>query len=139
VALGPLGTPPAPKVPTLPAPLGPQLSFRALRATKLFTQRTLPVRIGCDTACTVTVGGTLTQRSEPRKGHKRVTVKLGAHTVALPAGETKIVRLAVSRTSVGRLRKALRGRRGLVATIQVTATASAGEPSEITKRLQASG
>ncbi|MEN3279453.1 MAG: tripartite motif-containing protein 71 [Solirubrobacteraceae bacterium] len=139
VALGPLGTPPAPKVPTLPAPLGPQLSFRALRATKLFSQRTLPVRIGCDTACTVTVGGTLTQRSKPRKGHKRVTVKLGAHEVALPAGETKIVRLAVSRTSVGRLRKALRGRLGLVATIQVTATASAGQPSEITKRLQASG
>jgi DNA-binding beta-propeller fold protein YncE len=139
VPLAALGTPPLPKVPTLPAPLGPQLSFRALRATKLFTQRTLPVRIGCDTACTVTVGGTLTQRGKPRKGHKRATAKLGAHKVVLPAGETKIVRLALSRASVSRLRKALRGRRGLVATIQVTATASAGEPSEITKRLQASG
>jgi tripartite motif-containing protein 71 len=139
VALGALGTPPPPKVPTLPAPLGPQLSFRALRATKLFSQRTLPVRIGCDTACTVTVGGTLTQRGKPRKGHRRATAKLGAQKVALPAGDTKIVRLALSRTSVRRLRKALRGRVGLVATIQVTAKASAGEPSEITKRLQASG
>jgi DNA-binding beta-propeller fold protein YncE len=139
VALGPLGTPPPPKVPTLPAPLGPQLSFRALRATKLFSQRTLPVRIGCDTACRVTVSATLTQRSKPRKGHKRATAKLGAQKMALPAGETKIVRLALSRASVRRLRKALRGRRGLEATIQVTATASAGQPSEITKRLQASG
>jgi tripartite motif-containing protein 71 len=139
VPLPALGTPPPPKVPTLPAPLGPQLSFRALRATKLFSQRTLPVRIGCDTACTVTVGGTLTQRGKPRKGHRRASAKLGARKVALPAGDTKIVRLALSRTSVRHLRKALRGRRGLVATIQVTATASAGEPSEITKRLQASG
>jgi tripartite motif-containing protein 71 len=139
VALGALGTPPPPKVPTLPAPLGPQLSFRALRATKLFSQRTLPVRIGCDTACTVTVGGTLTQRGKPRKGHRRASAKLGARKVALPAGDTKIVRLTLSRTSIRHLRKALRGRRGLVATIQVTATASAGEPSEITKRLQASG
>jgi DNA-binding beta-propeller fold protein YncE len=139
VPLGPLGTPPAPKVPTLPAPLGPQISFRALRASKLFSARTLPVRIGCDTACTVTVSGSLTQRSAPRKGHKRVTVKLGAQKLEVPAGETTLVRLAVSRTSVARLRKALRGRRGLVATIQVTATASAGEPSEIARRLQASG
>jgi tripartite motif-containing protein 71 len=134
-----LGAPPPPKVPTLPAPLGPQISFRALRASKLFSARTLPVRIGCDTACTVTVSGTLTQRSAPRKGHKRVTVKLGAQKLKLPAGETRLVRLAVSQTSVRRLRKALRGRHGLVATIQVTATASAGEPSEIAKRLQASG
>ena len=139
VALGALGTPPPPKVPTLPAPLGPQLSFHALRATKLFSQRTLPVRIGCDTACAVTVGGTLTQRGKPRKGHKRATAKLGAQKLALPAGDTKIVRLALSRASVRSLRKALRGRIGLVATIQVTAKASAGEPSEITKRLQASG
>jgi tripartite motif-containing protein 71 len=139
VPLPALGTPPPPKVPTLPAPLGPQLSFRALRATKLFTQRTLPVRIGCDTACTVTVSGTLTQRSKPRKGHRRASAKLGARKVALPAGDTKIVRLALSRTSVRQLRKALRGHRGLVAAIQVTATASAGEPSEITKRLLASG
>jgi tripartite motif-containing protein 71 len=138
VALAPLGTPPAPKVPTLPAPLGPQISFRALRASKLLGARTLPVRIGCDTACTATVSGTLAQRSAPRKGHRRVTVKLGVQKLRLPAGETKIVRLAVSRASVRRLRRALRGRRGLVATIQVTATASAGEPSEITKRLQAS-
>jgi tripartite motif-containing protein 71 len=139
VPLAALGTPPPPKVPTLPAPLGPQLSFRALRVTKLFSQRTLPVRIGCDTACTVTVAGTLTQRGKPRKGHRRATAKLGARKMTLPAGETRIVRLAVSRASVRQLRKALRGRRGLVATIQITATASAGEPSAITKRLQASG
>jgi len=139
VALAALGTPPAPKVPTLPAPLGPQISFRALRATRLFSARTLPVRIGCDTACAVTVSATVTQRSRPRKGHKPVTVKLGAQRLKLPAGETRIVRLTLSRASVRRLRKALRGRRGLEATIQVTATASAGEPSAITKRLQASG
>jgi tripartite motif-containing protein 71 len=139
VPLAPLGTPPAPKVPTLPAPLGPQLSFRALRTSKLFSQRTLPVRLGCDTACTVTVAGTLTQRSRPRKGHSRATAKLGAQKMRLPAGETRIVRLALSRASARRLRRALHGRRGLVATIQLTATASAGEPSEITKRLQASG
>jgi tripartite motif-containing protein 71 len=139
VPLAPLGSPPPPKVPTLPAPLGPQLSFRALRTSKLFSQRTLPVRLGCDTACTVSVGGTLAQRSKPRKGHRRATAKLGTQKVALPAGETRIVRLALSRSSARRLRRALHGRRGLVATIQVSATASAGEPSEIARRLQVSG
>jgi tripartite motif-containing protein 71 len=139
VPLAALGTPPPPKVPTLPAPLGPQLSFRALRTTKLFTQRTFPVRIGCDTACQVSVGGTLTQRGRPRRGHRRATAKLGMRKVAVPAGETRIVRLALSRAGVRHLRRALRGRRGLTATIQVTATASVGQPSEITRRLQASG
>ena len=48
----PVGNPPAPKLPTLPAPLGPQVSLRVLRTTGLVSTRTLPLRLGCDTTCT---------------------------------------------------------------------------------------
>ena len=96
-ALGPLGNPPPPKLPTLPLPLGPQLSVRVLRSTGLFTSRVLPLRVGCDTVCTLTATGTVTERSKPRKRKRAVSATLRPVTTKVPAGETKIVRLTLSR------------------------------------------
>ena len=55
----PLGNPPPPKLPTLPLPVGPQLTVRPLRSSGVLTSRILPVRIGCDTICTLTAAGTV--------------------------------------------------------------------------------
>jgi tripartite motif-containing protein 71 len=137
--LAALGTPPPPKLPTLPAPLGPQISFRALRTSRLFTARNLPVRVGCDTACVVTVTASLRQAAKPRRGHRRATARLSTRRATLPAGETRILRLALKASTARRLRRALRGRRGLLTTVQITATASAGEPTALTRRLQTTG
>jgi hypothetical protein len=60
-------------------------------------------------------------------------------TVKLPAGEAKVVRLQLSRTQVKRLRRALKRRKGLTATLQLVATADVGEPTTVSRRLPANG
>ncbi|MCW3049800.1 MAG: hypothetical protein JWO74_4084, partial [Solirubrobacterales bacterium] len=138
-ALPPVANPPPPKLPTLPAPPGPQLSVRVLRATGLLSSRIVPLRVGCDTPCALSVSAAVTPRAKPRKGHKSVSVPLSKLQVKIPAGETRIVRLRLSTADAGRLRKALGGRLGLTATIQLDATAAAGEPTDLTKRLLLTG
>ena len=133
--LEPLGHPPAPRLPTLPLPLGPQVTVRPLRSSGLFTTRALPLRVGCDTVCTLTATGTLTERGKPRRRKRAVSVTLRAARTKVPAGESKIVRLTLSRAQVARLRKAMKRRRGLTVTLQIVATAAAGEPTVISRRL----
>jgi tripartite motif-containing protein 71 len=138
-ALPPLGNPPAPQLPALPEPVGPQLSVRPLRLTGVIAARGLPVRVGCDTACSLTATATLTPRSRPPRGRRPVTVALGTVKVAIPAGESTIVRLALSDAGARRLRRTLRGRRGLVARVALTATAAAGQPTVVDRQLSVSG
>jgi tripartite motif-containing protein 71 len=135
-ALPPLGNPPPPKLPTLPAPLGPQVSLRVLRTSSLVTARNLPLRVGCDTACTLTATATATPAATPPRKHRRVTVALATVKLTLPAGETKILRPALSLKKARQLSKALRGRRALKVNVQISAVAATGEPTTITKRLQ---
>jgi tripartite motif-containing protein 71 len=139
VGLAPIGQPPPPKAPTLPPPLGPDLNVRVLRAGKLFSTRVLPLRVGCDTFCTVTVTGTLTERHKPRKRKRAFSVSLRAVKATVPAGESKIVRIKLSRTQVARLRKAMKRRHGLTVTLQVEAIADAGDPTTVSRSLTASG
>jgi hypothetical protein len=131
--------PPAPQLPTLPGPVGPQLTVRPLRLSGLIAARNLPVRVGCDTGCTLTASAALTPRARPPKGRRAVTVALGAVKRTIPAGESAIVRLRLSSAGARRLRRALRGRRGLVARVQLTATAAAGPPTVVDRRLTVSG
>jgi len=137
-ALPPVGNPPPPKLPTLPEPVGPQLTVRPLRRTGVITARSLPVRVGCDTGCTLTATATLTPRARPKKG-RAVTVALGTVKQTIPAGESAIVRLKLSDARARRLRKALRGRQGLVARVALSATAAAGPPTVVDQRLTVSG
>jgi tripartite motif-containing protein 71 len=136
-ALPPVATPPPPKLPTLPAPLGPQVSLRILRSTGLLSTRNLPMRVGCDTACTVTATATATPAASPPRKKRRVTVALAKVVIALPAGESKILRPALSKTKAQQLSKALRGRRAVKVNVQIEASATTGEPTTITKRLTA--
>jgi DNA-binding beta-propeller fold protein YncE len=139
VATTPLGNPPPPKAPTLPPPLGPELEVKVLRATKLFTTRQLPLSVGCDTICTVVVTGTLTERNKPRRRKRAFSVSLRPAKVQLRAGDSKIVRVRLSRTQVARLRRAMRARRALTVSLQVEATADAGEPTTVSRSLTARG
>jgi DNA-binding beta-propeller fold protein YncE len=139
VAMAPIGHPPPPKAPTLPPPLGPALDVRVLRTGKLFTTRVLPLRVGCDTICTVAVTGTLTERHKPKKRKRAFSTSLRPVTAKLQAGDSKIVRITLTRTQVARLRKAMKRRRGLTVTLQVEATADAGDPTTVSRSLTASG
>jgi hypothetical protein len=128
-----------PKLPTLPTPLGPAVSVRVLRATHLFGSRVLPLRVGCDTVCTLKATATLTERAKPRRRKKAFSVSLRPVTTQLPAGETKVVRLTLARTQVRQLRRALGRRKGLTLTLQLVATADAGDPTTISRRRPATG
>jgi tripartite motif-containing protein 71 len=133
----PVGNPPPPKLPTLPAPIGPQLSLRVLRSTGIVSTRNLPLRVGCDTGCTVSATATVTPAAAPPRKHRRVTVVLATVKLTLGAGETKIARPALSRANARRLIKALRGRRALEVNVQIAAKATTGEPAAVTKRIRA--
>jgi tripartite motif-containing protein 71 len=143
--LAPIGAAPALKYPTLPEPLGPQLTVKILRKAGLLTARNLPVRIGCDTTCTLTASATLVQRGSPTtvgKGKKKKVVKpvsidLPQQKVTIPAGTSKIVRLTITKTQAATLRKALKGKKGLDMTLQLDATAAAGQPTSQTTRILA--
>lgn len=137
--LGPIANPPVPKLPTLPTPLGPDVSVKVLRATGLLGSRVLPLRVGCDTVCTLEATATLTERSKPRRRNKAFSVSLRPVTTKLPAGETKVVRLTLSRTQVRALRRALGKRTGMTLTLQLVATADAGDPTTVSRRLPATG
>jgi tripartite motif-containing protein 71 len=139
VATAPLGNPPPPKAPTLPPPLGPELAVRVLRTGKLFTTRQLPLRVGCDTICRIEVTGELTERNKPRKRKRAFSVSLRPAVVKLAAGQSKIVRVKLTRTQVARLRKAMKRRRSLTVTLQIEATADAGEPTTTSRSLTAHG
>jgi len=144
-ALAPIGAPPALQFPTLPEPLGPQLSVKVLRKAGLLTARNLPVRVGCDTTCTLTASATIVQRGKAKvvgKGKKKRTVKpvsidLAAQKLTIPAGTSKIVRLTISKANAAKLKKALAGKKGVDVSLQLEATASAGEPTSQTTRLSA--
>jgi hypothetical protein len=110
---------------------------RVLRSAGLVATRNLPLRVGCDTTCTVTATATVTPAASPPRKHRRVTVALAAVKLTLGAGETKIARPTLSRLNARRLVKALRGRRGLEVNVQIAAQAATGEPAAVTKRVKA--
>jgi len=129
--------PPPPQEPTLPAPVGPQLSVRVLRTTRVVSSGMLPIRIGCDTRCTLTVTGTVAPTAKPPKHHKPVSVKFVAAKRSLGAGQSALLRLALSSQSKARLAKALRRTRGLLVDIQIVAQPDAGTATTQSERLNA--
>ena len=137
-SLPPVASPPAPKLPTQPPPLPPVLTTTVLRRADLFSQRTLPLRVVADRACTLTVSATVTPRKAPKKG-KPVTAKLKSVRLRLSAGRSQIVRPALSLRDAHRLRKALKGLRGMVAKVQLTAATPDGPPVVVSKQLLVSG
>ncbi|MCW2957956.1 MAG: hypothetical protein JWP18_759 [Solirubrobacterales bacterium] len=141
--LPPVGVPPTPKYPVLPAPDGPQLKVKVLRRTSLLRTRSLPLSLGCDTACTITASATLTPRAapvappKPKKGQRkpappRVVVTLATPQRRIPAGSTALVRLTFTKADAARLAKAVGRLSGLVAEVQLTAAGDVGDPTSQT-------
>ncbi|MCW3000320.1 MAG: hypothetical protein JWN65_3869 [Solirubrobacterales bacterium] len=139
-SLPPLGVPPTPQYPVLPAPDGPQLKIKVLRTMSLLKTRSLPLSLGCDTACTVTATATLTPRAAPRRppapkkgkprpAPRRVVITLSTPVRRIAAGSTALVRLAFTKADAAKLKKALGRYRGLVGEVQLTAGGDAGDPT----------
>lgn len=127
--------PPPPKLPTLPPPDGPQLSVKVLRRGAVLTKG-LPVRVGCDTPCTVTLSVRVTPRARPPRGRRPVSVALRGAKVTIPAGETRILRARATKAQSRAVRRALRGKKGLRATLQLEArTQETGEASSAAEQV----
>ena len=137
-APAPVGNPPPPKLPTLPAPLGPQVTLRVLRSAGLVATRNLPLRVGCDTTCTVTATATVTPTAAPPRKHRRVTVALA--TVKLTLGgrrvEDRAPHAVEGSTRAGWSRRCAGGA-ALEVNVQIAAQATTGEPAQVTKRVSA--
>ncbi len=133
--------PPPPKAFTLPPPDGPILTVKVLRDTALLSKRSLAIRATTDTAATIEASGTLRVTPKRRKGSKKklkpVVVALTLPQRKLAAGQSAVLRLSLSAKSATKLRKALGGRKAIAASVQITATADAGEPTSQTLRLDA--
>lgn len=110
------------------------MTVKLLRTSGLLTTRTVPMRVGCDTACTLTASATLSPASAPKKG-RPITVSVAGAPISLAAGQSRIVRLTFSRTAKRRLTKALGARRGLALAIRVDATGPVGDPTTLQQDL----
>jgi hypothetical protein len=79
----------------------------------------------------------LVPRARPPRGRKRVTVNLRSLELTLHAGQDRLLRPRVSRAQARQLTRALRGRKGLTATVSVSAAAAAGAPTTVSRDYQA--
>jgi tripartite motif-containing protein 71 len=138
-ALSALGNPPRPKTPVLPSPPGPLVTVKTVRATKLFSTRRLALRIACDTDCRVTITGRVGPRAASSGKRRRVSVGLSRSRFKLKPAKSRVVRVKLSRAAVRRLRRGLHGSRRLTVTLEITARSPDSDPTELSKRLRASG
>ncbi|WP_354698160.1 Virginiamycin B lyase [Paraconexibacter sp. AEG42_29] len=146
-ALPPFAVPPTPKYPVLPAPDGPVMKIKVLRRSSLLGTRNLPLRVRCDTACTVTASATVTPHAapirpkKPKKGKrpptpKRVFVTLKSAPKTITAAGTAQLRLALGAADAAKLRKALGPYRAIDAEVQLTASGDAGDPTSQVLKLR---
>jgi DNA-binding beta-propeller fold protein YncE len=126
--------PPNPILATQPDPVPPEVFLQASRTTGVLATRQLPLRVRCDVRCRLTAVVTLTPR-----GRKTPAAKLSFTPRTLPAGNTVTIRPRLSAAGAATLRRALRGRRGLTASVQVTASTTDSSPTTVTRRLNVTG
>ena len=105
------------------------------RTSGILSIRQFPLRVRCDLPCKVAIDATL----KPRSGSRRPAVKLSFSPQTLPAGKTVTVRPRLSSAGVSTLRRALRGRSGLVAEVRVTATTTDSPRTVVTRRVNVTG
>jgi hypothetical protein len=130
-----VSSPAAPKFATAPPPVPPELTLKVMRRSGLLSSRVLPLRVSCDRRCRLTVSASVRVRGAAKKGSKRpARAKLRFAGQTLPAGDYRVVRPKLSIADKRRLARALGKRKGLVATVQLTAVASDSAPSIETRR-----
>ncbi|MBE2315195.1 SMP-30/gluconolactonase/LRE family protein [Solirubrobacter sp. CPCC 204708] len=126
--------PPNPILATQPDPVPPEVFLEPTRTSGILGIRQFPLRVRCDVRCRLTAVVTLTPR-----GKKSPAVKLAFTPQTLPAGNTVTIRPRLSVAGVRSLARALKGKRALTATVQVTASTEDSSPTTVTRRVSISG
>jgi hypothetical protein len=91
--------------------------------------------VRCDIPCTVTISGTLRDRKTRKKG-KTPSTPVRFKSRSIPAGKLTVV---TATADVSHLRKAMHGRRGMIADLRVSAAATDSAPTIVKKRYEVSG
>ena len=137
-ALPPVQNPPAPVLPTQPKPVPPELTAKPAGTHGIFASRALRLRVRCDVPCKISIAGRLADRKTRKKGPTpSVAVRFKAQS--LPAGKLTVVKAAISGADMGRLRRALHGRKGMTADLRVTASADDSAPTVVTRKYGVTG
>jgi len=113
----------------------PDVSVEATRLTGLLAIRQFPLKVRSDTPVRLSVEVSL----RPRAGKSRPSVRLAFPPISLEAGKTVTVRPRLSVAGVRQLARALKGRRGLVADVVVTASTEDSAPTVVTRKLNVNG
>ncbi|MBA2349551.1 MAG: hypothetical protein H0V81_14790, partial [Solirubrobacterales bacterium] len=121
---------------------------KVLRTRALLGSAGVPVRVGCDTPCTVSTTATLTVKrpavktTKPSEKKARpvkpVVETLKAASLDVPAGSARVVRLRASAAQARRLRRALGRRTRLSLAVQAVATGPVGSPTTVSETAQGS-
>jgi hypothetical protein len=101
----------------------------------IFGTRSLNLRVRCDIPCTVSISGTLRDRKTRKKG-KTPSTPVRFKSRSIPAGKLTVV---TARVDVSKLRKAMHGRKGMIAVLRVSAAAADSAPTVVTRRYEVSG
>jgi len=133
-ALPAITPPPNPILATQPDPPAPELTVSATRTTGILGIRQFPLKVKSDTPVKLTVVVTLAPR-----GKSKPVVKLSFPSISLAAGKTVTVRPRLSVAGGRSLKKALKGKRGLTASLSVTGEAESSAPAVVTKKLSVTG
>ena len=133
-ALPPITPPPDPILATQPDPVPPELTVAPTRRTGILGIRQFPLKVKSDTPVKLTVVVTLTPR-----GKSKPAVKLSLKPTSIAAGRTVTLRPRLSAAGVRSLAKALKGKRGLTASIDITGEAQSSAPAVITKKVSITG
>jgi DNA-binding beta-propeller fold protein YncE len=137
-ALPAVQSPPDPVLPTQPKPVPPELTVKPAGTRGVFAARSLRLRVRCDVPCRVSIAGRVLDRKTPKKG-KTPSAAVRLNAQSLPAGKLTVVKASIAAADIRRLRGALHGRRGLVADLRVTASASDSAPTVVARRYQVTG
>jgi hypothetical protein len=110
-----------------PLDVAPVVRVSLARRAGVLARRALALTIGCTRRCRVLVTAKL---SPPGR---RGTVKLIAAARSLPRGLTGLIRLRVSPTALGRLRRALGRRTAMTAHVQIVAAGPTGRRTSLAR------
>jgi DNA-binding beta-propeller fold protein YncE len=127
--------PPDPVLPTQPKPVPPELDVSPAGTKGIFGSGSLKLRVRCDIPCTVSISGTLRDR-KARKHGRTPSTPVRFKSRSIPAGKLTVV---TARVNVSGLRRAMPGRRGLIAALRLSAAAADSPPTVVTRRYEVSG
>ncbi len=112
-----------------PLDVPPVLHVRLIHNSRVLARRDLALTVSCERSCRVRITATLAPRARHSAAVRLITV-----TRSLPATAIGHVRLRLRAALLGKLRRELQRKRGLLASVSVLAVGPTGRRTTLTRR-----